>query len=129
MGRAPSPADAVGGLSLEDRVVLGGRMVSASGACHNGNPTIVPEGRRWFIYSFRWGAGPVGVVDNIRLAGRVPLWSTWAGGYDNGALVHLDQPIVLHAGERVGAVMFVGDEERVDARTGCSFQVVRAYEL
>ena len=124
---SPSPADAVGGLTLEERVFLTGTPVQASGDCGNRNPTVVPEGRRWFIYGFRWIMENSNGINAVRIGGRIPLYG--GATYRNSELIMLPKPLVLRAGEQVKAVGMLNDEPVDHFNHRCQFDVLHAYEF
>ncbi len=131
MALSPGPAEAVGGLTLQDRIILSGEPVQyATNACVNeplGVPTpTVPEGRRLFIYDLTFENN----VDTIKLAGRVPL-KTYGLRATSAVLNTARQraPIVLNAGEPIGLTYHLSNGDPRPWEGNCRLWIQQAYLL
>ena len=130
---APSPAGAVGGLSLEDRILLTGEPVlyhTQRCALPNDPLPVVPEGRRLFIYSMYFDMRPGNRAYDWRLGGRIPVR---VGNVFGSTLLSRDtsntwlrKPIVLNAGEEVTIRGYDGAGQEV-ALDMCLTSITQAY--
>ena len=98
---APRSAEAVGGLSLQDRMLLAGEaVIYRTRRCQNPNieVPVVPEGRRLFIYKWRSNVG--GGANLWKLGGRITTSDQrlFSIGLDSNAT---PVPLVLQGGDPI----------------------------
>ena len=101
----PRTSEAVGGLSLTDRMLLSGtpRTYHVQG-CNDPNAPTVPEGRRLYIFEFR--SQPVGSGRRVRLGS----WEVTSGNPEQWTVSNrFNPPIVIEAGQPIRLDCWVND--------------------
>ena len=119
----PRRSAAVGGLSLQDRIVLSGTPRGYYYANRHSEPAVVPEGRRLFVYDVRFEFDNRGGLV-CHFGGQLLA----QGGYD-ARTVSLSSavPILLRGGDRIAPECTLGGEPNDDIWS--NLRIKHAYEL
>ncbi len=131
MALAPRPAEAVGGLTLDDRISLAGEpIIHSNDPCvHPELPAfVVPEGRRLFIDNAQWDLREY--PPEIRIANRIVIWRAGTVDAARGHGV-FQRPMVLRAGETASLSAYDANGEPIvwPANGRCRFNIREGHLL